>query len=160
MEFNNKNQSYIDEGMSHIFMIILFIIIPPIVFVRWGIFDYLKNIGIIITVMWLGLIIAIWIGTKERILGAIRTKYYNENERKILENGDKLKGKIIEVKSLGWYGQSRRYNFRKGWEGYYLIVEVDGEKIKSKIFSDNKYQIGQEIDVACYNNHKYILIYR
>lgn len=48
--------------------------------------------------------------------------------------------------------------FRKGWEGYYLIVDLEGERIKSKIFSDNKYKVGQEIEVVCYNNHKYILI--
>lgn len=48
--------------------------------------------------------------------------------------------------------------FRKGWEGYYLIVDLEGERIKSKIFLDNKYKVGQEIEVVCYNNHKYILI--
>ena len=107
MKFNNKNQSYIDEGISHIIIIILFGIVPPIFLKNFLTIDGYLVVNIVIDVIWLMLLISMWIATKDRIFGAIRTKKYNENQSGILKSNDIIKSKIIEIKSEGWYGQRK-----------------------------------------------------
>ena len=52
MKFNNKNQSYIDEGISHIIIIILFGIVPPIFLKNFLTIDGYLVVNIVIDVIW------------------------------------------------------------------------------------------------------------
>lgn len=63
---------------------------------------------------------------REYIAHTIRIFDFYMNRRKILENGSIQKGVIQEIKS---YGFRQRHT-----HGYYLIVDLDGEKIKSLPF--------------------------
>lgn len=91
---------------------------------------------------------------REYIDHTIRILDFYIYKRKMLEKGIIKKGVIREIKSYGFY--IRRIN------GYYLIVDFDGKKIKSiplsKCYLNKLYNIGDEIDVIVYRNKKYVIV--
>lgn len=90
------------------------------------------------------------------------------NKKRLLEEGHVEKGIIEEIKT---YSYTKNIN---NISGYYLIVDLNGEKIKSLPFnymdgtfydkqaSENlkgtpqAYKVGDEIDVIVYENKKYV----
>lgn len=86
---------------------------------------------------------------KEHILCAVRVIEYYIYKKRILENGQKQIGKIIEIKKIGFH----RYD-----SAYYLVVDLNGKKMYSLCFLNNIHRIGDKIEVYLYKNHYYIAI--
>lgn len=95
------------------------------------------------------LLLAITLLVKEHILCAVRVIEYYIYKKRILENGQKQIGKIIEIKKIGFH----RYD-----SAYYLVVDLNGKKMYSLCFLNNIHRIGDKIEVYLYKNHYYIAI--
>ena len=86
---------------------------------------------------------------KNIILGAIRIIDYYIHRKEAFENGYREIGTIIKIKSEFNTVNSTRY---------YLIVDLNGKKIKSTYFTDNIYTVGENIDILIYKNHHYVVL--
>lgn len=86
---------------------------------------------------------------KDYILSSVRVIEYYLHKKKTLENGYTETGIIVNIKTLGFH----RNDF-----AYYLIVEFNGKQIKSLCFLENKYLIGENIDVIVYKNYNYVVL--
>lgn len=103
------------------------------------------------------LIILIIVIAKDTILGGFRIVNYWINRRNILKNGDIQLGTITDVV----LGNIAKIESRwKEQNIYYLIVDLNGEKIKSLYFGNSYYNMYcneiKKIEVITYNNKKYV----
>ena len=87
--------------------------------------------------------------TRSIISGGIRVIDYYIHRKKAFENGYKEVGTIIKIK--------KEYNTMDS-SRYYLIVDLNGKKIKSIYFMDNIYTEGETIDVLTYKNRHYVVL--
>lgn len=76
---------------------------------------------------------------------------YYIHKNKAFKYGRIEKGIIVDIKREGY----ARYGYHKR---YYLVVNLNGEHIKSNIFSNNIYKIGDSIDILVYKKHKYVIL--
>ena len=86
---------------------------------------------------------------KNIILGAIRVIDYYIHRKEAFENGYMEIGTIIKIKSEFNTVNSTRY---------YLVVDMNGKKIKSTYFTDNIYTVGENIDILAYKKHHYVVL--
>ena len=86
---------------------------------------------------------------KNRILGTIRVIDYYIHRKEAFENGYREIGTIIKIKSEFNTVNSTRY---------YLVVDMNGKKIKSTYFTDNIYTVGENIDILIYKKHHYVVL--
>ena len=77
---------------------------------------------------------------RKNIQGTFRIIDYWINKKKLLEIGNIEVGEIVDIiketHAIHRYRYRHRYTYR-----YYLIVDLNGEKIKSLYFKDNIYKL-------------------
>ena len=110
-----------------------------------------EGIQIVFKIILILIMIFPWILLKNMIKSTICILYYSINKEKILSEGRIEKGEIYKIKSYdyGKYGPTLT-------TGYYLIVNLNGAKIRSFYFKRNEYSTGEEIDVILYKNWKFV----
>ena len=81
--------------------------------------------------------------------GVVRILDYYINRKKVFANGHKEIGTIIKIKSQFNTEFSTRH---------YLIVDINGKKVKSLYYIDDIYKVGENIDVMVYKNHRYVIL--
>ena len=157
---DKKNEAYISTGIGCILLPMCLILFLGLIFVI-QIFPLLES-SIVHTIPYLLLLfmlpICILIFMKESVLGAFRIMDYTKNKNYILECKSISKGKVIKINSAGKYGYGHRSSFNDQWQAYYLVVDLNGEIVKSIFFENNIYKIGQELDVVSYNGRKYVIL--
>lgn len=160
MDNDDKNKVYISTGIGSILLPMCLILFLGLIFII-QIFPLLES-SLVNAIPWLLLFfmlpICILIFMKESVLGAFRIMDYRKNKKYILESKNISKGKVIKINSAGRYGYGHRSSFDDQWQAYYLVVDLNGEKVKSVFFENNIYKIGQELNVASYNGRKYVLL--
>ena len=96
---------------------------------------------------------------KAQITGAIRIIDYYIHKEKVFAQGYKDIGTIIDIKRSYF---SRRHHPYRRINICYLIVDYNGEKIKSLYFLDDEhpktYSLGENIDVMVYDKYKYVIL--
>lgn len=168
----NKN---ISEVAGTIVLVVLVLLFDRVCFAILTDNEIFGNLSTIWEIIIIAIMIIPWLWIKNDIKFAIGILYFYFNKKKILNEGIIEKGKIEKVTSHG-----------RG-QGYYLIVSINGEKIKSFTFAEydlqykylftNKadrnekakelyklaqqknYKVGDEIDVILYKNWKYVKLY-
>jgi hypothetical protein len=106
----------------------------------------------------MALILLIWL-FKAPITATIRIISCYIHKEKVFAHGYKELGSIIDIKRE--YFSSRRHPYRTIYICH-LIVDCNGEKIKSMYFFDDKhpksYSIGENIDIMVYDKYKYVIL--
>ena len=167
--------SNIREVFVTFMMVWLFFLFDKVCFAILTDNQIFGNLSVIWEVIIIAIMIIPWLWIKNDIKFAIGILYFYFNKKKILNEGSIEKGKIEKFTRHGLRG------------GLYLIVSINGERIKSLTFEEydlqykylftNKadryekakelyklaqqknYKVGNEIDVILYKNWKFVKLY-
>ena len=105
-----------------------------------------NEVYIIIFVILFIIMILVSIGI---LSGVVRILDYYINRKKVFANGHKEIGTIIKIKSQFNTEFSTRH---------YLIVDINGKKVKSLYYIDDIYKVGENIDVMVYKNRYEVIL--
>lgn len=105
-----------------------------------------NEVYIIIFVILFIIMILVSIGI---LSGVVRILDYYINRKKVFANGHKEIGTIIKIKSQFNTEFSTRH---------YLIVDINGKKVKSLYYIDDIYKVGENIDVMVYKNRYDVIL--
>lgn len=105
-----------------------------------------NEVYIIIFVILFIIMILVSIGI---LSGVVRILDYYINRKKVFANGHKEIGTIIKRKSQFNTEFSTRH---------YLIVDINGKKVKSLYYIDDIYKVGENIDVMVYKNRYDVIL--
>lgn len=141
LEFLKKRYVKLSMVISTIIFIGLIVLVDSVLFFVVFFSGILEKIPLIVKLIIIVISIAPFVCIKGHIAHTIRILDYWIHKNKILEMGYIEKGIIKEIKSYSL--------FKDATDGYYLIVDFNGEKIKSLPF---RYNPGATIVRTTYRN--------
>lgn len=155
MSKDDKEQDYIWSGIIFLcFTVLLMFMGVYVVIKTFPVVESISTTALFSAPFW-GISICLWLFMGEIILGSFRIIDYRKNKNNILESKEINKGKVIKIKKAGRYGGRK---ISQQWDAYYLVVDVNGEKVKSIFFENDIYKIGQELNIVSYNGREYVIL--
>lgn len=144
---NDANLHTILQGTSYIFVLIAYILLVSYIITLSQNSDIAYISAFFFVIPFIILILVY----KSEIAGTIRVIDYYIHRKKVFEQGYEDISLIVDIKkiSFGKYGRNKKY---------YLIVDYNGEKIKSLYFWDDIYSTGENIKIMIYENYKYVIL--
>ena len=144
----DANLHTIYRGSSYICILIMYVVLVS------RLLALFKNFSIAYFFIFLFIIpfIILFLVYKSELEGTFRILDYYLNNENVFQYGYEDTATIVDIKKIrvGKPGSSSKK--------YYLVVNYNGEKIKSLYFTNSSYSVGESIKIIVYKNRKYIVL--
>lgn len=141
---NDANLHTILQGTSYIFVLIAYILLVSYIITLYQNSDFAYISAFFFVIPFIILILVY----KSEIAGTIRVIDYYIHRKKVFDQGYEDIALIVDIKKISIKRRKK----------YYLIVDYNGEKIKSLYFWDDIYSTGENIKIMIYENRKYVIL--